>query len=183
MSGTVPLAARLRRAESLGDRVMKVDHAGEHGAVCIYRGQRWVAALLVPSLVPELALNQAHEERHRAIFAAELARRGARRCRSYTLCAAGGLTLGVVTGLLGKRAIAATTVAVERVVLRHLDHQRLALHDDPAAVAAIDSISAEEAGHHDASVRMMGPPTLPLRGLMAVVALSTEAVIWLGMNL
>jgi len=177
------LAATLRPGESLGDRVMKVDHAGEHGAVCIYRGQRWIAAVLSPSLVPELALNQAHEERHRAIFAAELARRGVRRCRSYFLCAAGGLTLGLVTGLLGRRAIAATTVAVERVMLRHLDEQRLALRDDPGAIAAIDSIADEEAEHHDASARMMGASTVPLRALMAVVALSTEAVIWLGMNL
>jgi ubiquinone biosynthesis monooxygenase Coq7 len=177
------LAAALRPGESLGDRVMKVDHAGEQGAVCIYRGQRWVATLLAPSLVPELASNQAHEERHRAIFAAELARRGVRRCRSYFLCAAGGLTLGLVTGVLGRRAIAATTVAVERVVLRHLDQQRAALSDDPAAIAAIDSIAAEEAEHHDASIRMMGAPILPLRALMAVVAASTEAVIWLGMNL
>jgi ubiquinone biosynthesis monooxygenase Coq7 len=177
------LAAALCPGESLGDRVLKVDHAGEQGAVCIYRGQRWIATLLAPSLVPELALNQAHEERHRAIFAAELARRGVRRCRSYFLCAAGGLALGLITGLLGRRAIAATTVAVERVVLRHLDEQRAALTDDPAATAAIDGIALEEAEHHDASARMMGPPTMPLRALMSVVSLSIEAVIWLGMNL
>jgi ubiquinone biosynthesis monooxygenase Coq7 len=182
LSEAVPLG-RLRRAESLGDRVMKVDHAGEHGAVCIYRGQRSVATLLAPSLVPGLALNQAHEERHRAIFAAELARRGVRRCRSYFLCATGGLMLGLVTGLLGRRAIAATTVAVERVVLRHLDEQRAALRDDPAAVVAIDGIAGEEAQHHDGSVRMIGAPTAPLRALMAVVAVSTEAVSWLGMKL
>ena len=66
-----------------------------------------------------------------------------------------------MTGLLGRRAIAATTVAVERVVLRHLDEQRLALRDDPAAVAAIDRIAGEEAQHHDASVQMMGSPSAP----------------------
>jgi ubiquinone biosynthesis monooxygenase Coq7 len=88
-----------------------------------------------------------------------------------------------VTGLLGRRAIAATTVAVERVVLRHLDEQRAAMADDPAAVAAIDSIAAEETEHHDTSVQIMGAPTVALRALMAIVALSTEAVIWLGMNL
>jgi ubiquinone biosynthesis monooxygenase Coq7 len=69
------------------------------------------------------------------------------------------------------------------VVLRHLDEQRAALRDDPAAVAAIDSIAGEEAEHHDASLRMIGAPTAPLRALMAVVAFSTEAVIWLGMKL
>jgi ubiquinone biosynthesis monooxygenase Coq7 len=36
--------ARLKTGETLGDRVLKVDHAGEHGAVCIYSAQRWVAS-------------------------------------------------------------------------------------------------------------------------------------------
>jgi demethoxyubiquinone hydroxylase (CLK1/Coq7/Cat5 family) len=39
------LVARLNARETLGDRVMKVDHAGEHGAVCIYLAQRWAARL------------------------------------------------------------------------------------------------------------------------------------------
>jgi ubiquinone biosynthesis monooxygenase Coq7 len=37
------IAARLKPDETLGDRVMKVDHAGEHGALCIYRAQLWLA--------------------------------------------------------------------------------------------------------------------------------------------
>jgi ubiquinone biosynthesis monooxygenase Coq7 len=168
----------------LGDRVMKVDHAGEQGAVCIYRGQRWVASLFASPMVPELAQTQAHEERHRAIFAAELRRRGIRRCRSYVLCAVGGTVLGIITALFGRRAIAATTVAVERVVLRHLDQQRATLRViDPAAVAAIDSIVREEAEHHDEALRALGRPTWPLRQLMLAVSLSTETVIWLGMHL
>lgn len=185
MTASAPiLGARLKRAESLGDRVMKVNHAGEQGAVCIYRGQRWVATLIAPSLVAELAENQAHEERHRAIFAAELARRGVRRCRSYWPCALGGATLGIVTALLGRRAIAATTVAVERVVLRHLDEQRAALQAiDVHAVAAIDDIAREEQAHHDASLRALGTASRPLVLLMAIVSGSSEAVIWLGMRL
>jgi ubiquinone biosynthesis monooxygenase Coq7 len=168
----------------LGDRVMKVDHAGEQGAVCIYRGQRWIASLFAPPLVAELAQTQAHEERHRAIFAAELGRRGVRRCRSYALCTVGGTVLGIVTALFGRRAIAATTVAVERVVLRHLDQQRAALRViDPAAVAAIDSVVHEEVDHHDDALRILGRPTWLLRQLMSTVSLSTEAVIWLGMHL
>ena len=59
------LTARLNLGESLGDRVMKVNHAGEHGAVCIYRGQRWVASIVAPALIDELHAFQSHEERHR----------------------------------------------------------------------------------------------------------------------
>src|SRR3546814_12206633 len=60
--------------------------------------------------------------------------------------------LGAVTGLLGANAIAATTVAVESVVLRHLEHQLANLgSSDPAAVAAISAIVAEARQHHDHS--------------------------------
>jgi len=163
---------------------MKVNHAGEQGAVCIYRGQRWVARVLMPELVAELAGYQAHEERHRAVFARELARRGKPRCRSYWFCAVGGLFLGMITALMGRRAIAATTVAVERVVLRHLDEQRAALRDiDPAAATAVDDIAEDELEHHDSSARALGRPSAVLRMLMAVVSASTEFVIWLGMKL
>lgn len=174
----------LQSARSLGDRVMKVNHAGEQGAICIYRGQRWVAAWLMPDLVRELAEYQSHEERHRAVFEAELVRRGIRRCRSFWLCAGGGAVLGVVTGLMGRKAIAATTVAVERVVLRHLESQKSALTTvDLAAVAAIKEIENDERAHHDLSTRDLGRKTWWTALLMAIVSVSTEAVIWLGMRL
>jgi ubiquinone biosynthesis monooxygenase Coq7 len=75
-------------------------------------------------MVDEIEHFLAHELRHRALFQAELSRRGIRRCRSYHLCGLGGLTLGLVTGVIGARAIALTTEAVESIVLRHLEHQQ-----------------------------------------------------------
>lgn len=124
-----------RVTSDLGDRIIKVDHAGEHGAICIYTGQILMARLTAPAMVAELREFRSHEQRHRALFAAELQRRGRRRCRSYWLCGVGGFVLGAVTGLLGRSAIAATTVAVEHVVPRHLMHQIDVLKDhDVAAV-------------------------------------------------
>lgn len=168
----------------LGDRIIKVNHAGEHGAISIYTGQIFVARFTARSMVDELLQFRAHEQRHRAIFGAELQRRGSRRCRSYWLCGVGGLALGVITGLLGSNAIAATTVAVESVVLRHLEHQLSVLHgNDPFAVSAISAIVADERQHHDQSAnRLQGGRFWP-RVLTPVVAASTEAVIWLGMRL
>jgi 3-demethoxyubiquinol 3-hydroxylase len=84
--------------------------------------------------------------RHRAIFEEELRRRGRPRCRSYRLCGLGGLILGVVTGLCGRSSISATTVAVESVVLGHLEGQMEALNEvDPDAYAAIRAIVDDEA--------------------------------------
>lgn len=167
----------------LGARILKVNHAGENGAVHIYGAQILAARLTAPTLVAELREFRSHEERHRAIFEAELQRRGRPRCRSYALCALGGFLLGAVTGLLGRAAIAATTVAVERVVLRHLQAQIAQLKDiDPAAVQAIEAIVADEQRHHDELAAQVGGNRW-VRVLEPVVAASTEAVIWLGMKL
>jgi ubiquinone biosynthesis monooxygenase Coq7 len=173
-----------RPCNEIGGRIIKVNHAGEHGAVNIYRGQIFIARLTAPAMVAQLAEFRSHEEGHRAIFAAELQRRRVRRCRSYWLCGAGGLALGLVTGLLGAGAIAATTAAVEAVVLRHLEHQLSILEDqDPFAVAAIASIVAEEQEHHDQSLAHIPPGTFWPKLLTPVVSASTEAVIWAGMRL
>lgn len=171
-------------ALDLGGRILKVNHAGEHGAINIYSGQIMMARLTARGMVEELVEFRLHEQRHRAIFGAELQRRGRRRCRSYWLCGVGGFVLGIVTGLCGRHAIAATTVAVERVVLRHLEHQVAVLGSrDPAAVAAIESIIQDEKLHHDQSASHVHADGLWYKVLSPIVAASTEAVIWLGMRL
>ena len=178
------LAARLNTGETLGDRVIKVDHAGEHGAVCIYLAQRWVARWRAPEMVSELGRFLAHERGHRARFADELVRRSQRRCRSYFWCGLGGLVLGGVTGLAGREAIAATTVAIERVVLKHMQAQveELAGVDDEA-VQALREIMVEEQEHHDSSVAHLTPEGIWPRIIDPVVSASTHIVIWLGMRL
>jgi len=168
----------------LGSRILKVNHAGEHGAVHIYAGQIFAARFTAPSLVAELQEFKRHEEGHRAIFQEELRRRGKSRCRSYRLCALGGYLLGLFTGLFGKSAIAATTVAVERVVLHHLKHQvRLLQDQDLLAVLAISKIVAEEQQHHDQSATHLTGLRLWSRLLTPIVTGATASVIWLGMRL
>ena len=165
-------------------RIIKVNHAGEHGAVNIYAGQIAMARLRARFLIPELSEFKFHEERHRSIFAGELQRRGLPRCRSYWLCGLGGYVLGCLTGLMGVRSIATATVAVERVVLRHLREQLLAVGTtDPAATAAISAILAEEQQHHDQSAARIHHPGALDRMIGSVISAATEAVIWIGMRL
>jgi len=165
-------------------RILKVNHAGENGAVNIYRGQIFAARLTARSMLAELQEFKSHEEKHRAIFGAELRSRERSRCKSYHLCGLGGLFLGFVTGLFGRSAIAATTVAVERVVLGHLEQQLVSLRDtDSAAYAAVSKIVDEERQHHDRSAALVNAAQFWTRVLTPVVAASTEFVIWLGMRL
>ena len=134
-------------------------------------------------MVAEIEEFLSHEERHRALFGDELARRGIRRCRSFHLCGLGGLVLGFATGLLGPRAIALTTEAVESVVLSHLkDQLRTISASDPVAAAVIGQIVADEQEHHDRAEAKVHRRGAGDRLLGAAVRASTEAVIWIGMR-
>lgn len=169
---------------SLASRYLRVNHAGEFGAIQIYRAQiligRWLRRPSVALLVDFLG----HERRHLATFGEVLAARGIRRCRSFLWCGAGGYALGLITALLGERAVMACTRSVETVVNRHLQEQLAHLaHSDPEAHAAVASIVHDELEHRDVAAEHVGRDDALTRGVDTVVAASTEAVIWLGMRL
>ena len=178
------LAATPDASPGLANRYLKVNHAGEHGAICIYTAQIHVARITAPSLVAELVDFRSHELRHRSIFLAELERRNRPRCRSYWLCGVGGYSLGLITAICGRSAIAATTAAVEKVVLRYLQQQLVALGaGDPQATAEISAIVADEQHHHDRSEALAKTGWFWPKVISPVVAASTEFVIWTGMRL
>jgi ubiquinone biosynthesis monooxygenase Coq7 len=167
-----------------GDRILKVNHAGEFGAICIYTGQIWAASLIAPALISSLDAARRDERRHLRIFADELQKRHLSRCRSYFLCGTGGLFLGVATGLMGPRSIAITTAAVENVVLAHLSRQLVALEqNDPDAYAAISLIVADEQAHHDDAMQNLSASADSKNWLWHCVTAATEAVIWIGMRI
>ncbi len=163
--------------------MIKVDHAGENGAVNIYRAQALVSRWLRPKLVPMLRENQTHEEQHRAIFKGFLDARDIRRCVSYHACGMGGYALGFVTGLMGRKAIHATTYAVEHVVLKHLAEQMAYLREaDKHAFACVQKIHADEQAHHDQAEAGIGARDRLTKILIAIVRLCTEGVIRFGMR-
>jgi ubiquinone biosynthesis monooxygenase Coq7 len=163
--------------------MIKVDHAGENGAVNIYRAQRLVARIRSPSLVEQLTEFQHHEGEHRAIFREYLTKIGVRRCVSYHFAGAGGFSLGFVTALIGPSAIAATTFAVEHVVLRHLEEQLDYLKDaSPEARDCVRRIYDDERAHHDTAEGQMSHDSWLTRILIAVIQLCTETVIRIGMR-
>lgn len=179
----VTISARLKKGEPLANRILRVDHGGEHGAVHIYKAQAFICTWRAPDLVDELRAFRAHEERHRAIFAAELQKRGVRQGFGFRLCAVGGYVLGLVTGVIGRSAIAATTYAVERVVLRHLGEQLEFLRgEDSGAYAAVEAIVAEERLHHNSALANIDRDVFWPKVVVPVVTAATEFVIWVGMH-
>ena len=173
----------MRPAKTKSEKMIKVDHAGENGAVNIYRAQKLIARLRAPSLLIELTHFQEHEEQHRKIFSAYLKDRDIRRCISYHLCGLGGFALGIFTGLIGKKAIFATTYAVENVVLEHLKHQMAYLDPvDTAAYKCVNEIVIDEQEHHDHAHDNLDLDSKLSRLIIAIVKSCTEAVIKFGMR-
>jgi ubiquinone biosynthesis monooxygenase Coq7 len=172
-----------RRASSIAEKMIKVDHAGENGAVNIYRAQSLAANLRCPKLKPQIKEFQRHEEEHRRIFKEHLDLIGVRRCMSYHFTGAGGFLLGIVTGFIGPRAIAATTYAVESVVLEHLEHQLSDLElTSPDAYCAVKSIYDDEKEHHDQAKSQSHFDEIMTKIIVRTVQNCTQAVIRFGMR-
>lgn len=68
-------------------RILKVNHAGEFGAIRIYRAQLWYAQKTGTDLVPFLTETLAHEIRHCQTFLNAMPERNARPCNAMPLWA------------------------------------------------------------------------------------------------
>jgi ubiquinone biosynthesis monooxygenase Coq7 len=171
------LSAADRRTIS---RILKVNHAGEYGAIRIYRAQLWMAHRLHPALVPFLEETLSHEIEHCRRFLAAMPSRGSRPCLTMWLWGLGGSALGIVTTLMGRNAVYACTKAVEQTVHHHLDAQILFLADrDTTLRDLIADIQIEEQKHLDHAATHLSPS--PLNGAIeTVVNIATAAVIWLS---
>jgi ubiquinone biosynthesis monooxygenase Coq7 len=74
-------------------RIVRVNHAGEFGAIRIYAAQITVARRLYPDLVPALSEMLGHERIHCAAFFAAMPARNSRPCRMARALHAAARTL------------------------------------------------------------------------------------------
>jgi len=95
------------------DRILRVDHAGEFGAINIYRSQIFVANIFYRDIVKKLEEMLAHEKKHYSTFNDLLVSRNIRHCYALYFWAFGSATLGLFTGLLGRNAIWVCTNSIE----------------------------------------------------------------------
>ena len=164
-------------------KILKVDHAGEFGAINIYKSQLFISRLLTRDYVLTLEKFLKDEERHMAIFWQEILHRKGIKCKSFWLCGAGGYFMGFISALLGKRGIMACTWAVESVVTEHLKQQLIYLEKigDIKAYEVVHSILTDEEHHRDIGEQEGGknPLLIPFRFL---VKMFTEGVIRFGMR-
>jgi 3-demethoxyubiquinol 3-hydroxylase len=177
-----PIRKELAGSEALTvARIVRVNHAGEFGAIRIYSAQIIVASKLYPEIVPALATMLGDEKIHCAKFLAAMPERDSRPCRVMSFWSWGGWWLGLLTALMGRQAIWICTAAVEAAVHRHLDDQLHFLDGRDRGLAAIIlSIRDEELAHlrhAEDHIEMRGAGA---RALHRLVTVATDTVIWLS---
>ncbi|HEX5379166.1 MAG TPA: demethoxyubiquinone hydroxylase family protein [Phenylobacterium sp.] len=132
--------------------ILRVDHAGELGAVHIYRGQRAVlgAARGHERIAGQLAEMEGHEAVHLARFDQLLNDHQVRPTAMTPLWRIAGFALGAGTALLGDKAAHACTEAVETVIEQHYAGQIAELESrEPELAAELSRFREEELIHRD----------------------------------
>jgi ubiquinone biosynthesis monooxygenase Coq7 len=133
--------------------IIRVDHAGEYGAVRIYQGQLAVLGARKSKAAAAIRHMEAQEQRHLQAFDTLINERRVRPTALGPVWRLAGFALGAATALLGEKAAMACTAAVEEVIDEHYAGQieRLGT-SEPELRRTVANFRAEEIAHRDAAL-------------------------------
>ena len=135
------------------DEMLRVDHAGEYGAVAIYRGQLAVFQRQPgrERITEQLKGMEAEEQEHLDAFDKMLNAGNTRPTALSPIWNAAGFALGAATALLGEKAAHACTEAVETVIEEHYGDQiaELEAAGETELAARITKFRDEEIAHKE----------------------------------
>ena len=134
--------------------MIRVDHAGEFGALRIYQGQLAVLSHMqgASENTEAIAHMAAQEKKHFEVFSDLVKTRGVRPTALEPVWHVAGFALGAATALLGEKAAMACTVAVENVIDEHYASQVETLSKLPAETElknVVERFRTEEIEHRD----------------------------------
>ena len=111
---------------------IRVDHAGERGAIKIYEGQLLALNTFVKDddLKKKIEEMKIHEKEHCDYFENEIKRRNIEPTKFLPLWDILGVGLGFGSTILGKKAAMLCTASVEEVIDEHYSNQIKELKDD-----------------------------------------------------
>ena len=114
------------------EEFIRVDHAGERGAIKIYEGQLLALNTVVKDDAMKKTIEEMreHEREHADYFEKEIKKRGIRPTKFLPLWDLLGVTLGFGTTMLGQKAAMLCTASVEEVICDHYKNQLDKLGDD-----------------------------------------------------
>lgn len=153
------------------ESMIRVDHAGEFGAVQIYRGQRAVfeRAAGKSRVAMLLADMEAGEAAHLETFDRLIVERRVRPTLLAPVWRLAGFALGAATALIGEKAAHACTAAVEEVIEEHYADQAKALRGkDEELLGLVEQFRADEIAHKDTAINE-GAREAPAYGLLSAV--------------
>ena len=115
----------MKNSKNKIEEFIRVDHAGERGAVKIYEGQLLALNTLVKdeklkNIIEEM---KTHEKEHCDFFEKEIKKRNITPTKFLPLWDLLGVGLGFSSTLLGKKATMLCTASVEEVIDKHYQNQ------------------------------------------------------------
>tara|TARA_B100000427_G_scaffold328450_1_gene341581 strand:+ start:122 stop:655 length:534 start_codon:yes stop_codon:yes gene_type:complete len=132
------------------EEIIRVDHAGERGAIKIYEGQLLALKTIKPDnlLRDKIEKMQEHEKEHLKYFEKEIQKRNIKPTYFLPLWDIMGVALGFGTALMGKKAAMLCTASVEEVIENHYENQLKKLGDDEKDLKAkIEKFKEDEVDH------------------------------------
>jgi len=129
---------------------IRVDHAGERGAIKIYEGQLLALNTFVKDdeLKKTIEEMKEHEIEHANYFQNELKKRGIRPTKFLPLWDLLGVGLGFSSTLLGKKTAMLCTASVEEVIDEHYQNQIDQIESDEKELKKKIIKFREEELHH-----------------------------------
>ena len=114
------------------EEFIRVDHAGERGAIKIYEGQLLALNTIVKNdeLKKKIEEMQIHEREHCNYFEKEIKKRNIKPTKFLPLWDLLGVGLGFGSALIGKKAAMLCTASVEEVIDEHYQNQINQLKND-----------------------------------------------------
>ena len=107
------------------EEFIRVDHAGERGAIKIYEGQLLALNTIIKNdnLKKKISEMKKHEEQNSNFFEDEIEKRNIKPTKFLPLWDLLGLGLGFGSTILGKKAAMLCTASVEEVIDEHYKNQ------------------------------------------------------------
>ena len=114
------------------EEIIRVDHAGERGAIKIYEGQLLALKTFKQdeALKKQIEEMKEHEKEHYEFFDKEIQKRNIKPTKLLPVWDLLGITLGFGTAMLGKKAAMLCTASVEEVIDSHYKNQTYKLEED-----------------------------------------------------
>tara|TARA_B100001093_G_scaffold492773_1_gene534225 strand:- start:511 stop:1041 length:531 start_codon:yes stop_codon:yes gene_type:complete len=142
----------MKKTNNKVEEFIRVDHAGERGAVKIYEGQLLALNTIVKneSLKKTIEDMKEHEIEHCQFFESEIKKRNIKPTKFLPLWDLLGVGLGFGSTLLGKKAAMLCTASVEEVIDKHYLNQISQLGPDERELKKkITKFRQDELDHKD----------------------------------